>query len=830
MTSPWGDDKLIITKLEGYEAISKPFEFQLEMYAYDSSLNLNELVGETVTITVKINKKKRYFNGVVGQVSQGDSYTFLQQKASNKKKTPTIYTAKIFPDFWKLKFTNGFQIYQEKSINDIVKKVLNKNNVQFKNKSNECGSASKLYCVQYDESLFNFVSRLLENAGIYYFFEFSESKHEMVAGDSKSAYADCKNTQSVSLVRTESTSPIYNVIYGCSFSEQFTPKEAELNDYNFEQPRSKLKVHKEKDTAKGGSISKYPGGYKKYAEGESLAKLRLGTLDQVSKLMQGASTVSDFSAGHKFKLENHPNSDFNKEYVLQRVYHHIELNPEEDKYVYYNEFDAFSADINYHPSQKTEKPKIFGAQTAIVTGKKGEEIWVDKYGRVKVKFHWDPSSCEDEKSSCWIRVAQGWAGKNWGMLFMPRCNQEVVVSFLNGDPDCPLITGSVYNGDHMPPYLPDMPTMSTIKSNTSKGGKGFNELRFNDKKDSEEIFMHAQRDMNIEVLNAFTQLVQEGDEIYTVKKGNRTVLVQGETSEENSSTVSEGDESSSGNSENAESQKEVDSEKSIESKAREQEKTGLEEAKKQAEKASSAGKSGSQQSSGNDTLVINRGSRFIYLQAEGEGTGNHLIEIVRGNCSVHILEGDDLLEIETGDHKIKIDKGNVDIKLLEGNETKNIKGKLTHEITKDYSLTVGGNLSINVDGQISMKAGKGIVMEADKNVNVTAGTSCSIEVTEECSIKVGESLSVNTGTDTKIVATEGISMSAGEDVKVNASESISLSSTMGISADAGTDISLKATTSITANASGEISIEAGAACTVNATGTLSLDGLLVTIG
>lgn len=847
MRSSLGDDKFIITKMEGYEGISEPFEFFLEMYAHDSNIDLSKLIGTSVTITLKVQKKERYFNGIIGKISQGDSYIFLQQKSSEKSKTPTVYTAKIYPDFWKLKFNRGFQVYQEKTVNEIVSQVLEDNSMKLENKSNECGKTSLSYCVQYDESAFNFVSRLLENAGIYYFFDFSKTNHEMIAGDDKSSYMACQNIQKVPLSPTKSATPLYNVIYACSFSQDFTSKAAELNDYAFEEPRTVLKMQKTEETGNDGTVSSYPGGYKKYAQGEKIVKIRAQELEQSKELMKGNSTVSDFSAGHKFKLEGHPNASFNKEYVLKKVYHHVTLNPENEEYNYSNSFEAFSSNIAYRPPQKTRKPRIFGSQTAIVTGKKDEEIWVDKYGRVKVSFHWEPKkNHENDKSSCWIRVAQGWAGKNWGMLFTPRCNQEVVVSFLNGDPDHPLITGSVYNGDNMPPYLPETPTMSTIKSSTSKGGKGFNELRFNDKKDSEEVFIHAQKDMNVEVINAFSQIVQEGDEIYTIKAGNRTVLVQGDPSKKKDSSQNSGDEDHPGNSVNSDSQNEVKKEQSLEKTQKDNAKTALDEEKEQNKQDDSAGKSGSQQSSGNDILIIKRGSRFIYLKAAGEDTGNHSLEIERGNNAVHIKEGDDLLEIKSGDHKIKIDKGNIDIKLEDGNEQKEIKGKLTHNISKDYSLTVGGNLTINVDGQISMKAGKGIdmtadksiVMKADEDINATAEGACKIDVDKECNVQVGRELSLNTNSSASISASSSITMradqsfslTAGSSMTMRATDSLSMNADMDLSAKAGTGMSLEATTSLTAKGGASVSIDAGGSCDMSATGTVSLDGALISIG
>jgi type VI secretion system secreted protein VgrG len=235
-----------------------------------------------------------------------------------------------------------------------------------------------------------------------------------------------------------------------------------------------------------------------------------------------------FHAGAKFTLANHYRSDANASYVLSS------LSQTGDQDQYSNSFEAFPCDTVFHPPRLTPKPKVIGSQTALVVGKSGEEIWTDEYGRIKVKFYWDQSSATDETSSCWIRVAQGWAGKAWGSIFIPRIGQEVVVSFLDGNPDRPLVTGCVFNAQQTVPYtLPDEQTKSTVKTNSSKGGSGFNELRFEDKAGSEEIFIQAQKDMNVTVLNnltttvtnARTTTVSQKDDSLVVDQGNRSIKV-----------------------------------------------------------------------------------------------------------------------------------------------------------------------------------------------------------------------------------------------------------------------------------------------------------------
>jgi type VI secretion system secreted protein VgrG len=268
----------------------------------------------------------------------------------------------------------------------------------------------------------------------------------------------------------------------------------------------------------------------KKADGETIAKHALLGLEVPATILHGASSCRGFRAGGKFTLQGHSHAAINTSYHLKWVSFRTDQTS-----IYNNSFEAIPATVPFRPVRTAPRARIYGSQTATVVGKAGEEIWTDKYGRIKVKFHWDQAPAKDETASCWIRVSHGWAGKSWGSMFIPRIGMEVIVSFLDGDPDRPIVTGCVYNATTTVPYpLPAQQTKSTIKSNSSKGGGGFNELRFEDKKKSEEIFVHAQKDLNITVLNdrtetitsARTTTIEKKDDKLTVKKGNRTVTVE----------------------------------------------------------------------------------------------------------------------------------------------------------------------------------------------------------------------------------------------------------------------------------------------------------------
>lgn len=310
------------------------------------------------------------------------------------------------------------------------------------------------------------------------------------------------------------------VINECSFEQQLVTGKYAVDDYNFETSKNDLILEVKGATTGEMRIYEYPAGVKDSSTADAKATLRITEREAYQKTLTGKSQIKAFLAGGKFSMTEHQRSDLNQDYILHRV--SIDASPER----YANTFDALPASVTFRPTRKTKPPRIAGTQTAVVVGPAGEEIYTDKYGRVKVQFHWDQEGKNDEKSSCWIRVAHGWAGKGWGIIFNPRIGQEVVVDFLEGDPDRPLITGMVYNAQEVVPYdLPDNQTRSTIKTHSSKESEdGYNELRFEDKKGEEEIFVHAEKDYNIRVENDRVEVVK--NDLVEVVHNNRQIFVE----------------------------------------------------------------------------------------------------------------------------------------------------------------------------------------------------------------------------------------------------------------------------------------------------------------
>lgn len=513
-----GIDGLLADTLEGTEQISTPFEFVLRLRGSSDSLDMSSLVGQEMTVALSLEGTTRYFSGIVGEMSQG-------MTPSTTDLFETYYHVKLYPTFWLLKFTCDHRIFQNQSALTIIKTIFSENHLtNFTDKTTSKGKTVREYCVQYGESAFDFVSRLLEEEGIFYFFKHSASGHTLILADSNDAFT-AQPDSAVTLIQSMVGDPEPNKILFCSLHHQVVPQSFATGDFNYSISTTPFRASVT-GVGAGGEVRRYPGRYVADSEGETVSTLRIQALEWPKETLQGRSTVSEMTSGYTFTLSTHVRTDMNKEYVVYRVHH--KLNMQERGAFYENTFTAFDSTVAFSPPIVTPKPRIHSTQTAIVVGKAGEEITTDNYGRVVVKFHWDRLGAGDETTSCMIRVSQAWAMSQWGVLFVPRIGQEVVVSFIDGDPDRPLITGCVYNCDHLPPYLPGEPTKSTIKTNSSKGGGGFNEIRFEDKKASEEIFVHAEKDMNRVVENDRTLKINKGDDTETIVKGSRLITLKAE--------------------------------------------------------------------------------------------------------------------------------------------------------------------------------------------------------------------------------------------------------------------------------------------------------------
>jgi type VI secretion system secreted protein VgrG len=500
--TPLGKDVLLLRGFKGTESISRLFRFELDLLSENSSISFPDIVGKNVTISLKQpDESYRYINGVISRFAQHAT-----------EEQFTSYSAEMVPWLWFLTRNADCRIFQNKSIPDIITKVFS--DLGFNDCTNSLQGSydPREYCVQYRESDFTFVSRLMEEYGIFYFFKHEQGKHTLVLADASTAHSPCPGQSSVRYV-TVSGGPQEDVITEWQIEQELRTGKYSLEDYNFQTPSTNLMVNEPTVDEVGGNskfeIYDYPGEYLTKGAGESLARVRMQEEEAEHLVAHGMSQCRMFVSGYKFTLEEHPRKDMNTDYVLTEIQHTAVTdafpssgNPEGESYS--NTFTCIPLSVPFRPLRITPRPTVKGLQPAVVTGPSGEEIYSDNYGRVKVQFFWDRLGKKNENSSCWIRVSQPWAGKNWGAVFLPRIGQEVIVDFLESDPDQPLITGRVYNAEQMPPYtLPDKQTRSTFQSRSSKGGgtANYNEIRFEDLKGSEQIFINAEKDMDHRVEN-----------------------------------------------------------------------------------------------------------------------------------------------------------------------------------------------------------------------------------------------------------------------------------------------------------------------------------------
>jgi type VI secretion system secreted protein VgrG len=504
--TPLGPDVLLLRGFTGQESLSRLFSFELDLLSADPEIKFDKIIGQKVRIRVRLGKEKeRFFHGIISRFMQTGSDVGLAN-----------YRATMVPALWFLTRTADCRIFQSKKVPDIIQEIFKENGVTDIKTVLKASYEPRDYCVQYRETDFNFVSRLMEQYGMFYFFEHEEKKHTLVLSDDLSAHQPCPEQPEVSWNPHGSDNLDEDVITSLQWEETFRFGMYAVTDYNFETPSTSLRAEVKTQIDVGGNskyeIYDYPGEYGKKAEGDGIAKIRMQEEEAQYKVISGNGTARVFTSGYKFTLQDYVRKDVNGDYVLTQVQHVASVGStytigaagggkEGD---YSNSFTCIPAKRPFRPPQVTPKPMVKGPQTAMVVGKSGEEIWTDKYGRVKVQFHWDRYGTMNESSSCWVRVSQNWAGKNWGAMFIPRIGQEVIVEFLEGDPDQPIITGRVYNAEQMPPYeLPANQTQSGIKSRSSKGGSpgNFNEIRLEDKKGGEQIYIHGEKDWTIDIKN-----------------------------------------------------------------------------------------------------------------------------------------------------------------------------------------------------------------------------------------------------------------------------------------------------------------------------------------
>lgn len=702
ITTPLGGD-LLFHGMHAREELSRMGEYQLDLLSLKSDINLDDILGKNVTVKLALpDDKTRYFNGYVTRFSQGGKYGKYHR-----------YFAAVRPWLWFLTRTADCRIFQDMTVPDIVKKVFGDHqtaDVKF-----ELTSTYRkwTYCVQYRETDFNFVSRLMEEEGIYYFVKHTDGHNTLVLTDSYTGHAACPGAKEIHFISPEKLArPDIEHISSWDFSREIQPGLYAHDDYDLERPSVDLLTKKavpRKYAPSDYEVFDYPGHYVKKADGEQYASVRIDEYGSQFETARGSTNVRGLSTGYLFSLLDCPRADQNHEHLVVAATHDLEFSdyetiPDRGGASYRCTFAAMSSKQQFRPKRNTPKPFVQGPQTAVVVGPGGDEIYTDKYGRVKVQFHWDRLGKKDQNSSCWIRVSHPWAGKAWGAVATPRIGQEVIVDFLEGDPDQPIITGRVYNAEQMPPYeLPANMTQTGIKSRSSKGGTpdNFNEIRFEDKKGSEQVFIHAEKNQDIEVENDETHWVGH-DRTKTVDHDETTHVKHDRTET-------------------------VDNNETITIKGN---------------RGETVEKDESITINGNRTETVNKDETITISKNRTESVGeSETISVTKDQT------------ISIGKNKtLSVDK----------NESTTVGENRSLDVAKNDTVSIGKKRDTSVKDNDSLQVGKKLVMDAGDEISITTG-SASITMKKDGTVTIK-------GKDITLDGSGKINIKAGGDVIIKGSK------------------------------------------------------------
>ncbi|HBN6386300.1 TPA: type VI secretion system tip protein VgrG, partial [Escherichia coli] len=502
------DGMLLFASLGGTETVGELFTYSIKLKTPDilnldyvspaANLQLKPMVGKDLCVNIELDGGgKRYISGLV-----------TAARVVGHQGRSVVYELRLEPWLKTLTHTSDYKAFQNKNVVNILDEVLDEYPWPVEKRLVE-NYPTRAWQVQYGETDFDFIQRLMQEWGIYWWFEHNENSHTLVLADAINVHKACADSPLVCYYQ-KGLKLDKEFIHTITANESLRSGQWVLNDFDFMKPRSLLKstVANPRETGLAEyEHYEWPGDYFTKSEGEMLTRIRMEEQRSPGSRVQGSGNIRTLMTGFTFTLENYPTAEVNREYLLVQTTLFIQDNAQhsgqEQHFSYSTSFELHPTSEVYRPQRTLSKPHTKGPQSAIVTGPAGQEIWTDKYGRVKVQFGWDRYGKNDENSSCWVRVSYPWAGKGFGMIQIPRIGQEVLVDFKNGDPDLPIIVGRTYNQDTMPPWgLPGAATQSGFYSHTIGGGPtNANALRFEDKPGGEEVWLHAEKDQRIEVNN-----------------------------------------------------------------------------------------------------------------------------------------------------------------------------------------------------------------------------------------------------------------------------------------------------------------------------------------
>lgn len=721
-------EPLHVSRVQGREDISDLYEIRVT-FACDGALEIPAMVGQPARLTILAGDPPRTISGIVSRLER-----------SGDGRRAALYQATLVPRPWLLLHRRDCRIFQARKVPEIIEIVLRA--AGFSAEDGDVRFALyapypvREYCVQYRESDWAFLCRLMAEEGIFCFFDHEEGGDVLVLGDGPAAYGPISGDAEIPFRPPLGAVEMGEHIHRFRYAEQIHPGRVVLRDYNFERPSLLL----ESAAGAGGALEMYdyPGEHTHPDSGDRRARLRLDGLRGRRRSAEGASRCARLSPGLVFTLTEHAHDDLNRAYLLTSVEHDgAEPLPGEpggaEAARYENTFSAIPADVVCRPDPVPPKPSIKGVQSATVVGPAGQEIYTDEHGRVKVQFWWDRDGKRDDKSSCWLRVAQLWAGAGFGAMFIPRVGQEVLVDFLDGDPDRPIVVGSVYHGTNRPPYaLPAEKTKSTLRSSSSPGGGGSNELRFEDQAGSEEVYLHAQKDLHVAV---------ENDEGRTVGRDRAAGIGRDDSlsvSRDRSKTIGHDDRATVGNDRNLS----IGHDQSISVGNDRRIEVGNSEA---------------------TTVAVNRTVDVGSDNSESVGANERVAVAANRDVSVggaqgHTIEGDDSVAV-SGNRAASVG----------GADTTSVDGDAAQLVGGAWSVSVGGACSVTSDGDATLASSASVTVAAPE-VAVVGDTALSLQV-GGCSLSIsGGAVTITAGGSTVEIKDSGIAISSSSEVSVNGSK------------------------------------------------------------
>ena len=737
-------DKLLFAQMEGFDEISRCFRYEVGLVSKDINVKAEDVLGTPMTITVLMESAKRFFHGIVSEFAFRDFHEGY-----------AYYRVVLRPWLWFLVNRSDNRIFQKKSVVEIIEEVFGSHTNVKVEKRLKKSYPPREYCVQYRESDLDFVQRLMEHEGIFYHFDHADGEHTLVLSDANACVKDAEGFETIKF-RSEASKRIGQ---DDTISELFPRVSVRSGDYvhtdyDFKKPATDLVT--KSDAPKSHKLAKgelyhYPGTYIEVGDGEPLAAVRLEEAQAPHIRVEAKSNVRGLWSGVSFTLEEFEREAENRKYLVLRSEYEMwddqyRSGPQRTGEGFGVRLILQPYSLAFRPERRTPKPLMSGPQTAVVVGPSGEEIFTDEYSRVKVQFHWDRLGGKDENSSCYVRVSSVWAGSGWGFIQIPRIGQEVIVDFLEGDPDQPIITGRVYNASQMPPYgLPANATQSGWKSNSSPGGGGWNEMRFEDKKGSEEVYFQAEKDHNELVKNNETRTIGNDfaeDVGHDAKQDighDRTETV----GNDKAVTVGHDQTTSIGNNDT--------------------ESVGV-------NRVLSVGS--------NETISIGSNS------SETIGANHTQTVAIAQTVTVGGARVDSVGASETrtvGAARV-VTVGDTETHTVGSDDSWTIGSNRTVTVGADESMTVGGNQSETVSGDVALKIGKGRatdIAEAEmvnvgKDMGVKVGKKFVLDVTDEITLKCGDAQVTLKKDGTITIKGKDINLTASGKINAKASGNVTL--------------------------------------------------------